>query len=664
MKAKRKKIKNIILGVLAALAALAMALLPVILRASRPGETDAASVLNARTERGSIRTTISGGGALAAADPKKISLPQGVEIAEYLVKNGQSVSAGQPVAAVNKPSVMKTIAEVQKNLDYLDKKMGTAPAAQETATLTSPVAGRVKAVYIEPGSQVTEVMLSHGALMVISLDGRMAVDLETREDAAVGDEVTVILSDGRELPGRVERRQGDTLTVTLTDDGPALGETVSLRSADGKTLGEGELYIHSAWNMTATSGVVKSLYIKPEQTVYRGNGLCVLEQMDGNGRFDQLAGQRRDYEEVLTELFALYENGAVLAPEDGITAGIDTARLGLMRAGMEEYQLVFLAETGDDGQGGGESSTPDPNNPTNTQNKAAMVSAVSYGSITFLVDKEFRTFNSFAAATAPDYSNAEEKKIYSFGGAKIYSFDADSGNWNQVGSSGLNTLKVGDLVYLAYNDTDPEKLEMVLIPEPPEPEEPDYGGGGGGGYEPPFEMYDLTRREIMRLNPRGDMTVQVKIDEMDILGVSPGQEAEITVDALPGRSFTGRVREIDPKGVNSGGRTRYTVTITVDQEEDLLSGMNATAILTVGVTEDVLILPVAALSEKGGRTVVYTGYDPQTQELLLPVEVEIGISDGVNVEIVSGLAEGTQVFYTYYETAAMPELAALPGQLT
>jgi len=114
------------------------------------------------------------------------------------------------------------------------------------------------------------------------------------------------------------------------------------------------------------------------------------------------------------------------------------------------------------------------------------------------------------------------------------------------------------------------------------------------------------------------------------------------------------VSHIDPNGQNQGGNTKYTVTIAIDRDPSMLAGMNATAILTVGVTEDLLTLPAAALTEKGGKTLAYTGYDEQTQTLLDPVEVETGVSDGTTVEILSGLEEGDTVWYFYYEGTDMP----------
>ena len=50
--------------------------------------------------------------------------------------------------------------------------------------------------------------------------------------------------------------------------------------------------------------------------------------------------------------------------------------------------------------------------------------------------------------------------------------------------------------------------------------------------------------------------------------------------------------------------------------------------------------------EDGGRLYVYTGYDPQKQMFLSPVDVTIGFSDEEKVEILSGLTEGMMVYYS------------------
>ena len=648
MQKRKNRIRNWILGIVVLLAAAAMALAPLYLRTAQQEESDGASVLSAAVTRGSVRTTISGGGTLAGAAAERITVPHGVEITEYMVSDGMQVESGQPMAVVDRVSVMQTIAEVQTNLEYLDKQMRTTPADRTAATFTAPASGRVKAVYAQPGDDAADVMRRHGALLVVSLDGQMAIRTQTLEPAVVGESVTVTVSDGTQYPGRVELHQDDTLIVTLTDDGPALGDTASVTSSDGRDLGQGELEVHRAWNLTAVSGTVNQVYVKTGDQIFTGYGLCFLDQIAGSGQYDQLAKTRREYEKVMEELFAIYDAGTVNAPQGGIVSGVDEAKVGVMAQRGMDYRLVLL---------GAEPApppiTPGEADPSSFQNKSAVVSEVCFGRITFRANPDYEIVESYEDPPSVDYEKAERVPVTSFDGTEVYQMDAKGTAWAKKSPS---EIYAGQMVYLVYDNSG--RLMWVLIPPVPEPS--GGGGGGGGGAEPPFEMYDLTRVELFRLTPEGAMTVQVNIDELDIIAVAPGQEAEITVDALPGRSFAGHVLEIDPKGTNNGGNTRYLVTIAVDKEENMLAGMNATAILTVGITEDVLTLPVAALEEKGNRTVVYTGYDETTDTLTDPVEVHTGVSDGSIVEITDGLPEGAEVWYSYYRGASMPELMGLP----
>jgi multidrug efflux pump subunit AcrA (membrane-fusion protein) len=76
----------------------------------------------------------------------------------------------------------------------------------------------------------------------------------------------------------------------------------------------------------------------------------------------------------------------------------------------------------------------------------------------------------------------------------------------------------------------------------------------------------------------------------------------------------------------------------------------------VGTTENVLTIPVAALNQRGSRSFVYTGFDSEKRTLTDPVDVELGVSDGQTVEVLGGLNEGDRVWYSYYETEALPIL--------
>ena len=146
------------------------------------------------------------------------------------------------------------------------------------------------------------------------------------------------------------------------------------------------------------------------------------------------------------------------------------------------------------------------------------------------------------------------------------------------------------------------------------------------------------------------MTLEITVDELDIRHLQPGMAAEVKIDALGGGKFSATITEIGNTGTSNGGNSKYTVELTMDREENMLSGMNATATIVLDTANDVLAIPADALVEQGNQTVVYTGYDEETETLLNPVIVRTGCSDGESVEILEGLADGQTYYYAYYDT--------------
>lgn len=88
----------------------------------------------------------------------------------------------------------------------------------------------------------------------------------------------------------------------------------------------------------------------------------------------------------------------------------------------------------------------------------------------------------------------------------------------------------------------------------------------------------------------------------------------------------------------------------MDRGENMLPGMTAKATILLSTTEDILTVPASALVEDGNSTMVYTAYDEENEVLLTPITVEVGISDGETVEILSGLSQGQTYYYAYYDT--------------
>ena len=126
----------------------------------------------------------------------------------------------------------------------------------------------------------------------------------------------------------------------------------------------------------------------------------------------------------------------------------------------------------------------------------------------------------------------------------------------------------------------------------------------------------------------------IDIDELEVSSLSVGQKAMVTVDALDGRTFEGTVNNISIIGTSSNGVTTYPVEIIIpaDENSELIPGMNVDATIVIEEKQNILLLPATAINR--GNTVTKNGEK---------VKVEIGITDGNMVEIISGLSEGDEV---------------------
>lgn len=130
------------------------------------------------------------------------------------------------------------------------------------------------------------------------------------------------------------------------------------------------------------------------------------------------------------------------------------------------------------------------------------------------------------------------------------------------------------------------------------------------------------------------LTFEMYIDELDLSLVQEGQEVIVTSDSLSGERFTGIISKKSIVGSTSNGTTSYPITIEIDGNDKLLPGMNVDAEILVEVAEDVLAIPVSAVSR--GNTVRFVNGDGQVET----VNVELGISDEDYIEVKSGLSEG------------------------
>ena len=149
----------------------------------------------------------------------------------------------------------------------------------------------------------------------------------------------------------------------------------------------------------------------------------------------------------------------------------------------------------------------------------------------------------------------------------------------------------------------------------------------------------LATTKIIHLIDPTSMELRIEVDEIDIPVVAPNQRVIIDIDALPALQLEGRVISISPLSTKLAGVVLYEVTIgfAVPGGSGLRAGMSVDADIISNERRDVLLVPSRAIKQDSqGNTVVLVMVGEETEER----PVVIGISDGFDTEIASGLNAG------------------------
>ncbi len=154
--------------------------------------------------------------------------------------------------------------------------------------------------------------------------------------------------------------------------------------------------------------------------------------------------------------------------------------------------------------------------------------------------------------------------------------------------------------------------------------------------------------QIARIVDYDTLEVTVDVDEYDIGAVEIGKEGTVYLNALE-RSIPGVVSQVSREATTEGGVSYYEAKLQVDAGSDVRSGMSVEVTI---LNQQVLSTPSLSLDalsyDEYNRPFVYCR-DAEGQ--MKAVAVETGITDGKNIQILAGLAEGDKVYYQGFDMA-------------
>lgn len=191
---------------------------------------------------------------------------------------------------------------------------------------------------------------------------------------------------------------------------------------------------------------------------------------------------------------------------------------------------------------------------------------------------------------------------------------------------------------------------------------------------------------LMTLADMSVITAEVQVDETDIVNVKLGQPADVTIDAMPGKTFKGEVTEIGDNAIvrstglatsqstaSSQEAKDFKVVVTLkDPPQNVRPGLSATAKVTTGKQSQALTVPIQALTIRDkseleapekGKKISQAETNPEDKKkeeiqgvfVILPnkkVEfrkVETGITGSTDIEVTKGLKEGDEIVTGSYK---------------
>lgn len=292
---------------------------------TKPVQNVTVQAQSAEAKKGNLSKTIVGTGNLELAEAEDQDAPSGLEISEVMVESGDEVKEGDVLAVVDESSILEAMEQVQEEISQLDESIQEYQDSDEENVIESSVSGRVKKINVSAGSDVSDTMVSDGALMVLSLDGKMAVSLSGVSVVSVGDSVTVTLSSGTQVTGTVDSVSGKDCVVTLTDNGTTYGDTVTVTDSSGQELGSGELTIHEPLEITGTSGTVSAVNVSENASVSEGTTLLTLEGSANETQYQELLAKREARTATLKKLIQLKADPEIKAEISGTVQSVNVS---------------------------------------------------------------------------------------------------------------------------------------------------------------------------------------------------------------------------------------------------------------------------------------------------------------------------------------------------
>lgn len=171
-------------------------------------------------------------------------------------------------------------------------------------------------------------------------------------------------------------------------------------------------------------------------------------------------------------------------------------------------------------------------------------------------------------------------------------------------------------------------------------------------YSIPEVKSNCTSSNYIQISSVEDLYMEINIGEDKIDKVSENQEVAIIVNYDESKEYKGTITKINAIGTNNKGTTKFSAIASLKNDGNLKLGMSATCTITLDKHENLTCIPIEAIQVEDNKKYVNL---IKENDLTEKVEIQTGVADANNVEVISGLNIGDKVKYEVQTVTVIKE---------
>ncbi len=171
-------------------------------------------------------------------------------------------------------------------------------------------------------------------------------------------------------------------------------------------------------------------------------------------------------------------------------------------------------------------------------------------------------------------------------------------------------------------------------------------------YSIPEVKSTCTSSNYIQISSVEDLYMEINIGEDKIDKVSENQEVSIIVNYDESKEYKGTITKINAIGTNNKGTTKFSAIASLKNDGNLKLGMSATCTITLDKHENLVCIPIEAVQVEDEKKYVNL---IRENDLIEKIEIETGVADANNVQVISGLNIGDKVKYEVQTVTVIKE---------